>query len=72
MGIPKHQHREEVLIIMQQGGVGAIVSAMRSHVSVAAVQEKWCGALMRHADNAENRVPAREMEEKDFKSCNEK
>ena len=43
----------------------AVLTAMRSHASVAAVQECGCGALRYLAVNAENKVPAAEVEAED-------
>ena len=51
--------------IAKQGGVDAVLTAMRSHASVAAVQEYGCGALWNLAGNAENEVPAAEVEAED-------
>ena len=44
----------------------AILTAMRSHTSVAAVQEMGCLALVRLSLNAENKVPAAEVEAEDW------
>ena len=43
----------------------AVLTAMRSHASVAAVQQWGCAALRNLAGNAENRVPAAEVEAED-------
>ena len=43
----------------------AVLTAMRSHASVAAVQECGCEALRNLAGNAENTVPAAEVEAED-------
>ena len=53
------------MTIAKQGGVDAVLTAMRSHASVA-VQEQGCGALWNLAVNAENRVPAAEVEAEDW------
>ncbi len=37
-----------------QGGIEAVVTAMRRHAENAKVQEEACGALCNLADNAEN------------------
>ena len=44
----------------------AVLTAMRSHASVAAVQESGCGALKNLAKNAENEVPAAEVVVEDW------
>ena len=44
----------------------AVLTAMRSHASVAAVQENGCLALANLAINAENEVPAAEVEAEDW------
>ena len=54
------------MTIAKQGGVDAVLTAMRSHASVAAVQECGCGALGNLAVNAENEVPAAEVEAEDW------
>ena len=43
----------------------AVLTVMRSHASVAAVQESGCGALMNLALYDENGVPAAEVEAED-------
>ena len=54
------------MTIAKQGGVDAVLTAMRSHASVAAVQECGCRALRNLAvNNAENQVPAAEVEAED-------
>ena len=53
------------MTIAKQGGVDAVLTAMRSHASVAAVQECGCRALMNLAMNDENGVPAAEVEAED-------
>ena len=52
------------MTIAKQGGVDAVLTAMRSHASVSAVQECGCGALC-NLVNAENEVPAAEVEAED-------
>ena len=48
---------DEEVTIAEQGGVDAILSAMKEHASVAAVQEAGCRALRNLAGvNAENQV----------------
>ena len=54
------------MTIAKQGGVDAVLTAMRSHASVAGVQESGCGALRNLAANAENKVPAAEVEAEDW------
>lgn len=39
----------DIKIMAQRGGVGAVLSAMRAHPSLVAVQEDGCGALARFA-----------------------
>ena len=53
------------MTIAKQGGVDAVLTAMRSHASVEAVQECGCEALGNLARNAENEVPAAEVEAED-------
>ena len=47
---------ENKVTIAKQGGVDVIVTAMKQHASVAAVQEYGCWALRNLAENAENSV----------------
>ena len=53
------------MTIAEQGGVDAVLTAMRSHASVEAVQVCGCRALWNLAGNAENQVPAAEVEAED-------
>ena len=43
----------------------AVLTAMRSHASVAAVQEYGCGTISNLAMNDKNKVPAAEVEAED-------
>jgi hypothetical protein len=42
--------------VAAQGGIDAVVAAMRAHVGVSAVQEQGCGALWNIASLQENKV----------------
>lgn len=47
---------ENMMPIAREGGVGALMTAMKQHVESADVQEFGCGALLKLACNDENKV----------------